>query len=112
MTIQKRKEPCSVCKRPAHESLAKDRVVHYYDCDRCGPYRMTWEAVQHVPRVVRTPRDQAVLSYAIRRMPRVADEDARPINAPMIHRDLLVAILNNTTLPEPPDQVNNLILWM
>lgn len=112
MTTVSRKEPCPVCKRSAHESVAEAHAVHYYDCDRCGPYRMTWAAVQHVPRVVRTPEQQAVLSYAIRRMSRVHDEDAVPLNAPLITRDLMMAILNNTTLPDPPEQVNNLILWI
>jgi hypothetical protein len=52
----------------------------------------------------------ALISYFIRRLPRTGDED--PNDCPVIKTEFLQAVIEHERLPDPLEQVTNMILWL
>src|SRR5204862_7177665 len=77
---------------------------------RRGEYRITSQATASLPGLLRKPGAAALLSYFIRRLPRTGDE--APNDLPIIKAEVLEAVLQHESLPDPPEQVENMILWL
>jgi hypothetical protein len=103
---------CPVCgsgltyEKPYHAV----RPIEYYPCPKCGEYLITIQAKASLPGLLRKPAAAALLSYFIRRLPRTGDED--PNDLPVIKTEFLEAVLEHERLPDPPEQVENMILWL
>lgn len=104
---------CPVCgsgltyQKPYHAV----RPIEYYPCPRCGEYVITIPARASLPHLLRKPGAAALISYFIRRLPRMGEE-ATPDDLPVIKTEFLEAVLEHGKLPEANEQVANMILWL
>lgn len=97
---------CPVCGSLTHEvQFDSERKVRRYLCGRCGDYRLPVETEAALPDIAKTPKERAVLSYAIRRM-------ARTTEPPLVLPDMVGTIVSTVKLPEPPEQIDNLVIWL
>ena len=102
-------ENCPICK----SVLIEKRSGCGYDCPRCGRFVMPDHTEFLLPRLYAMERENddvektAILSHAIRKMQKTAEEGHY---WPNIDEQLIKAILKNP-LPNVAEQANNLIVW-
>lgn len=96
---------CPVCNSKLKNSdLRGDR--NFYECPRCGPYSLSFEAKQDLPWYLEQSKNsRARLSHALYHM-------TKREQWALVTTELLKNILNNTVLPRPHEQLENLILWL
>jgi hypothetical protein len=79
---------------------------HFYECPRCGPYSLSGTAQAMIAgQLERAIEGRARLSHALYRM-------TKREQWVMVTSELLQNILDNTELPKPQEQLENLILWL
>src|SRR5262245_51059540 len=98
-------EPCPVCRTPdvSNESSTSRRR---YQCPRCGDYFLSSQADEAIVDIARTRQARAVLSYAIRRMPRPSK------GPPTLWSEDVERLVRETKLPDPLEQLDNLVVWL
>lgn len=96
---------CPVCNTPIKSTEARgDR--YFIECPRCGPYSMSGSALGVLKGNLSRAEDGPVkLSHVLYKM------SSREQWA-YVSSDLLTKILDQTSLPSPQEQFENLILWM
>lgn len=96
---------CPVCKLELKNYEVRGER-HFFECPRCGAYSLSYEAKQdlawHLNKTSDAPRQ---LSYALYRM-------SKQEQWALVTSDLLENIIENTVLPHPQEQLENLVLWM
>lgn len=96
---------CPVCNSTL-KNFKQKAERDYFECPRCGPYSLSYEAVQDLAWHIAHGKDsRARLSHALYHM-------TRRENWVLITNELLQKILENTKLPRPQEQLENLILWL
>lgn len=98
-------ENCPVCNSKLIKSDERgDR--NFYECPRCGPYSLSFEAKQDMAwQLSRSENSSARLSHALYHM-------TKHEQWALVTNQLLQNILDNTELPKPQEQLENLILWL
>lgn len=97
---------CPVCnlnmKSPGGVLNAKGS--YEFECDRCGNFSLTGSAAATVGNICDSPEKKALLSHSIRK---------RQISevSPVINSEQITEILENGTIPNPQEQLDNFILW-
>lgn len=102
------KNICPVCKsalkNPARE-LGGEFPDFLFCCPRCGDYVLRHDFTLILPETLNTDNEKiATLSHAIKKRQR----EQRP---PLLDKEIVENILK-TKLPNPSEQVDNLILWL
>lgn len=78
----------------------------FYECPRCGPYSLSFEAEQNLAwHLKRGENSHARLSHALYHM-------TKREQWALVTIELLKNILDNTELPRPQEQLENLIFWV
>ena len=96
---------CPVCNTELKKFESKE-VGGYCDCPRCGPYCLTGTAQATIAGLLeRVNEGRAKLSHALYRM-------TKREKWALVSSELLQNILENTELPRPQEQMENLILWL
>ncbi len=96
---------CPVCnsKLKGFKDLGRKNL---YECPRCGQYSMSYEAQQDLASLLsRGVNSNARLSHALYYM-------TKRQQWALVTTELLKNILDNTELPRPQEQLENLILWL
>lgn len=96
---------CLVCNTELKKSESQgDR--YFFECPRCGPYSLSGTAqAVIVGQLERSHEGRARLSHALYRM-------TKREQWALVSSELLKNILENTELPRPQEQLENLILWL
>jgi hypothetical protein len=96
---------CPVCKSKVNDFKQKEYQI-YCECPRCGPYSLSYEAKQDLPwRLEAGINSSARLSHAIYYI-------TKREKWALVTAEMLQNILDNTELPRPQEQLENLILWL
>lgn len=96
---------CSICNSTL-KRFEKRGERSFYECPRCGPYSMSFEAQQDLAwDLSRGENNGARLSHALYHM-------TKREQWAFVTTTLLQNILENTELPRPQEQLENLILWV
>jgi hypothetical protein len=104
---------CPICvSRDASVSSLGPRDVQRVDCPRCGLFDLT-ETVYSL-RIsgltslgpAEDPIERDTLSYGVRRLTMHSGE-----RTPLINSDVLTSLQRNAHLNNPPDQLDELVLW-
>lgn len=96
---------CLVCNSEL-KSFESRTDRHFFECPRCGPYSLSGTAQTIIAgQLERANEGRARLSHALYRMTK-QDQWA------LVTSELLQNILDNTELPRPQEQMENLILWL
>lgn len=111
-SIQKMSEssthgPCRVCASPAEfpggTNYGRDIPIH---CRRCGNFRLSGTVWETLPgRLGDDVINIAKVSYGIRRI-------QSRVEMPLVTTELVDRLLNDTNLPLPREQADNLIVWL
>lgn len=96
---------CPIC--ISHLKNSKERDGRkYYECPRCGPYSLSFDAEIDLEGFLKRYENcSARLSHALYHM-------TKRKQWALITSALLKNILENTELPRPQEQLENLILWV
>ena len=78
----------------------------YFDCPRCGIFGLTRSVEATLPELLTTARKKAVLSYAIRRMPRAGPDTI------VFDDSDCKSLIATDYLPAPQEQADNLVRWL
>lgn len=96
---------CPVCNselKSFHEQ--GDRL--FFECPRCGPYSLSWEASQDLGGLLsKGINNDAKLSHALYHM-------TKREQWALVTSTLLQNILERTELPRPQEQLDNFVLWL
>ena len=96
---------CPVCNTELKKFESKE-VGDYCDCPRCGPYCLTGTSQAVIAGLLeRVNEGRTKLSHALYRM-------TKREKWALVNSELLQNILENTELPRPHEQLENLILWL
>jgi hypothetical protein len=96
---------CPVCNSTLKQFVEQGRRS-LCECPRCGPYSISYEAQQDLaPLLSRSVTSSARLSHALYYM-------TKREQWVLVTTELLNNILDNTELPRPQEQLENLILWL
>ena len=101
-------EKCPVCDQVLRGAIRPqvDTNSKTFPCLNCGEYTLSHPSVRALPQIAReSPRKLLVLSHAIRKM------NSRSAN-PVLTLELIRRIVDNTALPNPDEQLENLLLWL
>ncbi len=101
-------DKCPVCHIVLAQPVCEhfDRDARTYPCSNCGEFTLTRPSEMFVAELGRdAPRKLLVLSHAIRKMV------VRSTN-PTLLPELIRQIAENTDLPNPDEQLTNLLLWL
>jgi hypothetical protein len=83
-----------------------DTLTKTYRCPNCGPFTLDRHGQGLVNRIAQDVPDQlAVLSHTIRKMNERSE-------CPLVTKELIKQIVDNSRLPSPTEQVENLLLWL
>jgi hypothetical protein len=97
-------EACPVCFESVKVNRRED--ADYIECARCGCFALSGTARAVLASSLRGDKKaRARVSHSISKMSRAG-------RWPMISSDLLRNIVENTENPSPPEQVDNLVLWL
>ncbi|OGQ97778.1 MAG: hypothetical protein A2521_02445 [Deltaproteobacteria bacterium RIFOXYD12_FULL_57_12] len=97
--------PCPVCKSVLKDSHTGDGR-NFYDCQRCGPYSLSYTTASILEGQLSKTKDAAAkVSYALYRM-------TKREQWAMLDSYMLKNIIENTQLPRPQEQFENLVLWL
>lgn len=96
---------CPVCNTELKNFESRsDR--YFFECPRCGPYSLSGTAQAMIAgQLERSHEGRARLSHALYRM-------TKREQWALVSSELLKDILENTELPRPQEQLENLILWV
>lgn len=107
--------PCPVCKATCTYTQLHDQLPdgsRFYPCPRCRAFLLTKDAEDILPAVLKGRADAgAILSHFISRIRRPA-LDRTIVDAPTITPEFLERVVEAERLPDPLEQVDNLILWL
>jgi hypothetical protein len=96
---------CPVCDSKLKKFEQKEKG-NYCDCSRCGSYVLSGTVQAIISgEIERTPNGRSILSHALYQM-------TKREKWPFISSYLLKDILENTELPRPQEQLENLVLWL
>jgi Zn-finger nucleic acid-binding protein len=96
---------CPVCNSALKKFVEQGRR-NLCECPRCGPYSISIEAQDDLPSLLsRGKNSSARLSHALYHM-------TKREQWAFVTTTLLQNILDNTELPRPQEQLENLILWL
>lgn len=96
---------CPVCNTELKKTESREDR-YFFECPRCGPYSFSGTAQAMIAgQLERSHEGRARLSHALYRMTK---------REPwvLVSSELLKNILENTELPRPQEQLENLILWL
>jgi nucleoside 2-deoxyribosyltransferase len=101
-------DKCPICSNDLlgspHEVFATNGTI--FSCPNCGRFELAFESTVNLRNGARSePEDLALLSHKIRSM-------SESPQIPQVSWELIESILRTSSLPSPPDQVNNLLLWL
>lgn len=100
---------CIVCKTqgiPTSQGGGMTSSFYTYDCPRCGKFSLSDTCNEDIHALTDTHTKRRVLSHALRKM--YKNNKIVSIN----DYGLLKNILETTTLPNPAEQANNLLLYL
>ena len=98
--------PCAICGLPTYGvKNDTERQVRRYPCPQCAPFDLSVEAGDAIHQTAKGPTERAVLSFAVRRIPRKGRE------VPLITGGLVRSLVETTKLPDALEQLDNLVVW-
>jgi len=93
-------ELIDICNHHGGDPRDKD-----YHCPQCGKFSLSGTLVATIHSKLDTTVKKAILSHAIRKM-------QRQQKWPFLTHDVVTKILEDQSLPQPHEQVDNLIRWL
>ena len=98
-------DECPICETFPIESQERNNVA-FVNCRRCGNYRIEDLAVRHCKEILSCDKDAPhKVSYALRGILN-SDPDY------LLTTESLTALVSQTSLPTPPEQLDNLIYYL
>jgi len=100
-------DKCPICKTDLlkHEKDSRNND-EFFNCPLCGNFSLTYIAFKEISSLVKdSPNVSAILSHSIRKM-------QKKVQCPYLKDDMIKAIVENSKLPSPYDQLNNFIIWL
>lgn len=96
---------CVVCASTLNRSEEYDGDRIGYDCPLCGQFVLSGTAEAVIPGKIEDRDESTLLSYAIKKMQRGG-------RIPYLDSRVVDQIMATTKFPTPPEQANDLILWL